>query len=190
MRLIQAALLGGGYLQGEFVQYRTLVGSVLVVLCLSACGGGAGGEASDQANRPPVADAGPDRTLSSPSSVALDGSASSDPDGDTISYQWSVLSSPAGGHASIAGQTSVTPTFTADVAGPYTVSLVVNDGTAASVADTAVISIASVAHTPNANAGPDQSVLRVHRSAGRKCQHRPERRCVAICVVNGFISDR
>lgn len=45
-------------------------------------------------NRPPTADAGPDRSVDlsgSPTAmVALDGSGSSDPDGDSLTYSWSI----------------------------------------------------------------------------------------------------
>lgn len=39
-------------------------------------------------NRAPSADAGPDQTVVTPATVTLDGSGSSDPDGDTLSYSW------------------------------------------------------------------------------------------------------
>jgi len=48
----------------------------------------------ENTNRPPVADAGPSRTEVSGSLVTLDGSGSSDPDGDALRFEWSTLSVP------------------------------------------------------------------------------------------------
>ena len=39
-------------------------------------------------NTPPVADAGPNQTVNSDDTVTLDGTGSSDPDGDTLTYAW------------------------------------------------------------------------------------------------------
>jgi len=45
-------------------------------------------------NKPPVADAGPDFEVKPGESIALDGRASSDPDGDTLSFSWTQVSGP------------------------------------------------------------------------------------------------
>jgi hypothetical protein len=110
--------------------------------------GGNGGDGGDgdnggATNNAPVADAGPDQNVSTGSLVTLDGSGSSDADGNTITYSWSFSSKPAGSNATLSDSTIVNPTFMADVAGTYLLSLVVNDGTADSVADTVTITAAS-----------------------------------------------
>jgi hypothetical protein len=75
-------------------------------------------------NQPPTADAGPDTTeeCTGPSGtqVQLDGTGSSDPDGDVLSYSWS----PAG---LFDDPTSATPTGTFSL-GTETVTLTVSDG--------------------------------------------------------------
>jgi len=89
-------------------------------------------------NQPPVADAGPDQGVTTGDSVTLDGSGSSDPDGDAISYSWT-LDAPMGSTTTLDDATIAGPSFTADVAGTYTATLVVNDGTDDSAADAVVI---------------------------------------------------
>jgi hypothetical protein len=106
-------------------------------------------------NGAPVANAGPDLGSIPPGTViTLNGSASTDPNGDPLTYSWTFLSKPAGSAAVLANPTSVTPTFTVDFAGDYVVQLIVNDGTANSAPDSAIFSTNNVA--PVANAGPDQ----------------------------------
>ena len=79
-------------------------------------------------NRLPVANAGPDQNVSTGSLVTLDGSGSSDPDGDPLAYSWSFTSMPDGSSATLPDPTIVNPTFTADIDGVYVISLVVDDG--------------------------------------------------------------
>jgi hypothetical protein len=106
-------------------------------------------------NDAPVANAGPDLgSIISGTVITLNGSASTDPNGDPLTYSWTLLTKPAGSAAVLANPTSVTPSFTVDLAGDYVVQLIVNDGTANSAPDTAIFSTNNVA--PVANAGPDQ----------------------------------
>ncbi|MCL4502161.1 MAG: PKD domain-containing protein [Deltaproteobacteria bacterium] len=108
-------------------------------------------------NSPPVANAGPDQTVAQGALVTLDGSGSSDPNGDTITYAWSFTSEPAGSTATLSNSTSVHPSFTADNAGSYVVQLVVTDSHgAASTPDSVTISTQN--SPPVANAGPAQTV--------------------------------
>jgi hypothetical protein len=46
-------------------------------------------------NAAPVADAGPDRSVESTTSVTLDGSGSTDPNGDLLTFAWSQTGGPA-----------------------------------------------------------------------------------------------
>ncbi|MCR4321626.1 MAG: PKD domain-containing protein, partial [Candidatus Brocadiaceae bacterium] len=107
-------------------------------------------------NSAPVANAGADQTVYVGNTVTLDGSGSSDVDGNLLTYTWAFTTVPAGSSAALSSSTSVNPTFTVDKAGTYVISLIVNDGTVNSAADTVTISTLNSA--PVANAGLDQSV--------------------------------
>ncbi|HET7792710.1 MAG TPA: PKD domain-containing protein [Rhizobacter sp.] len=111
--------------------------------------------ASCAVNGTPVADAGPDSTVRVGERVTLNGAASSDPDGNALTYAWSFTSRPAGSAAALTGATSINPSFTADRPGSYVLQLVVNDGTVSSTADSVTISTSNSA--PVANAGADQT---------------------------------
>ncbi|MCF7805485.1 MAG: hypothetical protein K9N46_08965 [Candidatus Marinimicrobia bacterium] len=83
----------------------------------------------DQQNSSPVAVAGSDQEASIGETVLLDGSNSMDPDGDTLNYQWELLSKPDASEANIENSTSVAASFVADTRGSYQVKLTVSDGT-------------------------------------------------------------
>ena len=113
-------------------------------------------------NQDPVANAGPDQTVSSSAgqaNVTLDGSGSYDPDGTVEQYTWTWTS---GGQARTA--TGVNPTVLLP-AGQYSVRLVVSDGTASSQADFVFITVLQSNELPVANAGPDQTVPLVSSSS-------------------------
>jgi uncharacterized repeat protein (TIGR01451 family) len=109
-------------------------------------------------NSAPVANAGVDQTVDLGERVQLDGTVSSDVDGDPLTYAWNLLSRPDTSVAMLVDPATSTPHFTPDVAGQYVVELVVDDGTAASLPDTVVITTRPANATPIANAGPDQTV--------------------------------
>jgi len=111
------------------------------------------------ANAEPIANAGVNQNVTAGSSVTLDGTNSSDANRDPLTYRWVIMSKPAGSSATLANPTSAKPTFTADLVGPYVVSLIVNDGRVDSttVATTVTASVANAA--PVANAGTNQSVV-------------------------------
>ncbi|MCA1481804.1 PKD domain-containing protein, partial [Bradyrhizobium sp. NBAIM08] len=84
------------------------------------------------ANRPPIANAGPDQSdIPINGTVALDGSASTDPDGAPLTYSWAFVQRPAGSTATLVNATTATPSFTTDRQGRFRLSLTVSDGQAA-----------------------------------------------------------
>ena len=93
------------------------------------------------ANNVPVANAGSDQTVATSNIVTMDGSASSDADGDTLSFFWMAGSSnPV--TINLLSPTDVAPTFNSgNVSGNYTFLLYVNDGQVTSNPDSVVISV-------------------------------------------------
>ena len=94
-------------------------------------------------NHPPVADAGPDQTsgVLVGDAVLLDGSASSDPDGQALTYSWSLIAAPADSTATLFDPTVAQTAFVADKPGTYTARLTVNDGVVDSAPDDVSITV-------------------------------------------------
>jgi len=70
----------------------------------------------------PLANAGPDQTVTAGTTVQLDGSESSDTDGDPLAFQWALIATPAGSAATLFDSHDVHPTFRADQPGSYVVT--------------------------------------------------------------------
>src|SRR5262249_40905619 len=105
-------------------------------------------------NHPPVANAGPAQTVFVGSTVQLNGTGSTDGEGDPLTYRWLFTSRPTGSTAALSNATTATPTFVVDKPGSYTVQLIVNDGKVDSSPSTVTSSTQN--SPPVANAGANQ----------------------------------
>ncbi len=103
-------------------------------------------------NRPPNANAGPDQTVTKKTQVTLDGTGSSDSDGDSLTYAWMQT---GGSVVALLGANTPTPTFTPPTSGIYTFQLTVDDGNGGVAADT--VEVTATNTPPVAEAGPDQT---------------------------------
>lgn len=131
-------------------------------LLVAGCGSKDDGDADG--NAAPVAEAGGSQTLSSNEPVNLSGSGSYDPDGDPITFHWTIDSAPTGSALldadnpfSVNDERDPGTTFTPDAEGTFVISLVVIDGRGSvSTPDRTTITISS-GSAPVANAGDDQT---------------------------------
>jgi hypothetical protein len=139
----------------------------ICTVALSACGGGGGSPAVAPAppvtgspaapvvvtppvtvtpptvvNSAPVVVLAPDRSVPLATVVTLDGSASTDADGDVLSYVWRLTSAPAGSTAVLGNANAAVASLVPDIVGAYGLTLTVSDGKT-SIAATAVVNAVS-----------------------------------------------
>ena len=129
----------------------------ILVLCASLSGCGGGTDAT--VNVAPTANPGPSQNVVVGAVVSMDGSASKDSDGGSLTFKWALIGKPIGSAASLTNPTYPNPKFTADLAGNYVVSLVVNDGKANSTVATVSVTATVANAAPVANAGVNQNVV-------------------------------
>ncbi|MEN9798542.1 MAG: hypothetical protein RL653_2238 [Pseudomonadota bacterium] len=121
------------------------------LLLLSACG-----------PRPPTARPGEARTVAVGARVLLDGSQSGDEQRSPLSWAWALSKAPAGSVSVLEGAATPNPTFVADAAGEYVVTLVVSTGTLRSEPATVVVTATAlppVAHAVSQSARPGEVVV-------------------------------
>lgn len=111
-----------------------------------------------QPNKSPIAEASNNQKVVPGSTVKLDGSGSSDPEDDPLSYSWFLVAKPAGSNAYLADQNKSSPSLLTDLAGIYEVQLVVGDGIDESAPDKVIITAVGPKQGPVAYGGPDQVV--------------------------------
>ena len=109
-------------------------------------------------NLPPVADAGPDQVVAERTLVELDGSRSSDADGDELTWSWRIVDLPGGSGAVLAEEDTEAPSFTADLPGTYRISLTVADPWISSEPSTVTVTAQDVPDRPVAAIAPLEAV--------------------------------
>ncbi|MCQ6263493.1 PKD domain-containing protein [Alcanivorax sp. MM125-6] len=147
--------VAGTYTATLTVRYQAQTSEPLTVTIIAA-----------EANARPVADAGGPYTVERGTTLTLDGGASSDANGNPLSYRWymftpntesgdRVASIPRGSsltvETALQDADTATPSITPDVVGTWTVYLVVHDGTSISDVSSADIEVtlpAGAANTP------------------------------------------
>ncbi len=114
---------------------RVFVFLIVRMVLLAGCDGGPNDPPPDRPDPPETDNAAPTADLTLDTSeveigteVALDGSGSSDPDGDDLTYSWRLAAAPSGSDASLADEAGITADFTPDATGDYVVKLEVSDG--------------------------------------------------------------
>src|SRR5690606_30025577 len=115
---------------------------------------------SSSSNKPPVANAGPDQTITLPTNSVKISSSATDPDGTISTYRWSYVSGPSS-YKITAPNNRITE-FTGLVAGTYVFRLTVTDNGGATHYDDVTITVKSSSSSTNkppvANVGPDQTI--------------------------------
>lgn len=110
-------------------------------------------------NLPPVADAGGPYSINEGSSLALNGTASSDPNGDSLTYAWDLDND--GNYGEAGEPTTATPTvnwatlqtFGVSDDGVYTIGLQVDDGNGGASSSTSTITVNNVNPSGGADGG-------------------------------------
>ncbi len=94
-------------------------------------------------NMAPTSVAGADQLVILGASVNLEGSGSTDPEGDSLAFSWSITTAPAGSTASLVGEDTEAPSLLPDIAGVYEIKLDVSDFIGAGTPDTVAITVAT-----------------------------------------------
>jgi uncharacterized membrane protein YgcG len=132
---------------------------LLPAMLLVACGDD---EKKDGANQAPIADAGPNQSVSAASIVTLSGSGSYDPDGDPLTFVWTFDGVPEGsalegGAFAVNNTADVATSFSPDELGSYVISLTVTDGLGNSSSPDRTLVEVLTGDAPVANAGEDHT---------------------------------
>lgn len=121
---------------GKLIYIMVIISMVSLYACGGGGGGGGGGDTSGETNSAPIADAGYDQRVKVGDIVTLDGSLSSDPDNDSLTYKWEQLS---GDHVDLTNLSGVQTQFTAKGVSEF--RLTVTDPEGLTSSDTCAVQI-------------------------------------------------
>jgi len=133
-----------------------VVGLTAALFLVAGCdSGGSTMEDDDgngESNTPPTAtvDVQTETPVEVGEQVQLDGADSSDPDGDEVSYDWSLSLSGTDKSDLLSDPSAVDPTFTPNEAGDYDITLTVSDGETSATDDATVTAEAAPNAAPTA----------------------------------------
>ncbi|MGV3560279.1 PKD domain-containing protein [Larkinella arboricola] len=112
----------------------------------------------DEMNEPPIIEVKDIQTVVIGKTVTLDGSATKDPEGQSLTYRWEIKTKPVSSAAVLSNATAVTTEFTADKPGTYIIVLTVTDADGKSATKEITITINVPGQAPIANAGQSATV--------------------------------
>ncbi|AUV81394.1 hypothetical protein C2R22_06760 [Salinigranum rubrum] len=136
---------------------------VVIAVIIATVGAGLGvvppsTAATDSANSPPTADAGDDRTVDEGTTVRLDASGSTDPDGDVVTHTWTQAGGPP---VTLSNRYATSPNVTAPTVESKTTltfEVTARDGDGGSDTATVTITVVPTNDPPTADAGSDRRV--------------------------------
>ena len=134
--------------------------------------------------RPPVADAGSDLSAFEGQTVTLDGSRSSDADGDPLLFSWSLAQRPSV-ETQVENGGTAAPAMSVPDDGVYLLDLAVSDGLNAPATDQVKVTVNNIAPTVTLSSPPPGQLLQVGQLAVVRASFTdPGRFDVHTCTVN------
>lgn len=112
----------------------------------------------EEVNQPPIIKIESIETVVVGKTVTLDGSATTDPEGQALTYRWEITTKPATSQAVIVNQNAIKTEFTADKPGTYIIVLTVTDTDGQSTTKEITITINVPGKAPVAQAGQSTTV--------------------------------
>jgi hypothetical protein len=123
----------------EFAGSGAVLAAIAAVCAIVSCS-----DPAATANTPPMAFAGFDLEAEVGTTVFLNGTASGDPDGDSLTYVWTLEFAPEGsalGALSDDQAQAPMPSFVPDAEGVYLFGLIVSDGSYTSAKDLVTVTV-------------------------------------------------